>query len=243
RKEKSITNVMENQKNENTLTATGIVCLDFLMHVATVAGRNDFISETGSIRVSYIDYVVRMPSGQLITRSRIHHHSFSAGEASAPRHPVSDASIQALHEAIDKDPTSRFINQRRHLHLAFLEFLGPRRGELAQVTLQALAQAEKMKYPELEMQVFKQGKVATRRVPITNMLLGQARKFINTQRAEIILKHTKNGEPDHGYLFISHTTGAPLAATTLTNEIDDFRRATEISKDTCAHMFRHAFLH
>jgi len=241
RKERSKTNVMQNQKNEDTLSETGRVCLEFLKYIGNLVGKTEFVSETGTIRISLIDYVIKLRSGKLKTGQRIHHHSFSAGEAGSSRAPVSDETIKSLHEAIDADSTSRFVNQRRHLHLSFLEYLGPRRGELAEVTLDSLKKAEKMKYPMLEMNVYKQGKKSKRQIPITNMLLNQAKKFVNTQRATVITKFTKSGRTDHGLLFISHTTGAPLADTTLTNEIYDLTRAAKIEQKACAHMFRHAF--
>lgn len=241
RKEKSKTNIMLNQKNENTVTETGRACIKFLMHVGNLVGKPNFVSETGTIRITFIDYVVKLRSGELKTRQMIHHHSFSAGEAGSPRAAISDETIKGLHEAIDADSTSRFVNQRRHLHLAFLEYLGPRRGELAEVTLDSINKAAKMKHPMLDMNVYKRGKPVIRQVPITNMLLSQAKKFINTQRAEVIKKFKKNGRTDHGFLFISYATGAPLADTTLTNEIHDLRRAAKIEQKACAHMFRHAF--
>lgn len=241
RKEKSKTNIMLNQKNENTLRETGRECLEFLRFIGNLVGRTDFVSETGTIRISLIDYVIKLRSGQLITRQKIHHHSFSAGEASSPRSAISDESIKILHDAIDADNTCRFVNQRRHLHLSFLEHLGPRRGELAELTLESLKQASKMKYPMLEMSVYKQGKTVKRQVPISNMLLNQAKKFINTQRADVIKKYTSSGRVDHGLVFVSHSTGAPLADTTLTNEIHSLAKAAKLEQKACAHMFRHAF--
>lgn len=241
RKEPSTTNVMENQKNENTLCETGRLCLDFLMHTGKLSGKPDFVSENGIIRISWIDYTIRLRSGELRTRQKIHHHSFSAGVAGEPRSPISDKAIQALRDAVDADKTSRFINQRRHLHLSFLEYLGPRRGELAETTVESILDAKKMKHPMIKMVVFKHGKHVTRLVPITNMLISQAERFINTQRAEVIKKFTKSGRTDHGLLFISHTTGAPLSENTLTNEIHDLRTASGIEEKACAHMFRHAF--
>jgi integrase len=241
RQEKSSTNFMQNQKNENTLTETGRVCLEFLRYIGNLAGRPEFVSENGVIRITLIEYIFRLRSGEPRSGRKIHHHTFSAGEAGEPRKPITDASIQALRDAVNVNMSSRFVNQRRHLHLSFLEYLGPRRGELAEVTLDAIIKAERMKHPMLEMTVFKRGKTFTREVPVTNMLLGQTRRFINSQRSEIIKKFTASGRTDHGRLFISHTTGAPLADTTLNNEIHDLRRTSGIEEKACAHMFRHAF--
>jgi integrase len=73
------------------------------------------------------------------------------------------------------------------------------------------------------------------------MLLSQARKFIKTQRAEVIKKYTKSGKLDHDQLFVSFSTGKPLADTAITNEIHILRKAASIEEQACAHMFRHAF--
>ncbi|WDG50134.1 site-specific integrase [Pseudomonas chlororaphis] len=241
RKEKSTTNFMLNQKNENTLREAGRVCLDFLSHTGAIAGKKGFVSETGVIRVTFIDYIIKIRSGRLITRQKMHHHSFSAGEGGDLRSPITDESIEALRRAIDTDTTSRFVNQRRHLQLSFLEYLGPRRGELGEITVKSIIKASKMKYPMLEMNVYKQGKKVVRLAPITNMLLNQAIAYLEIHRAGIITKFTKGSRPDHGLLFVKQATGAPLADTTLTNTLHDLRRAAGIESGACAHMFRHAF--
>lgn len=47
---------------------------------------------------------------------------------------------------------------------------------------------------------------------------------------------------DHGFVFISQTTGKPLQVNTITQELYQLRKAAGIAEQACAHMFRHAFI-
>ncbi len=125
--------------------------------------------------------------------------------------------------------------------MSFLEYIGPRRGELADLTISAINEAYYMKEPMLTLTTLKKGVRATRKIPVSRMLLQEARTHIKYLRSDIIAKFTKSGRADHDLLFISEITGKPLADTTITNEINVLAKAAHMSEQTCAHMFRHAF--
>ncbi|WP_343077593.1 site-specific integrase [Pseudomonas sp.] len=241
RKQRFERNQIQRQKNESTLIKTGQICLKFLQFIGNLAGRQDFVSTTGTIKISNREYFIRNGRRETIKLTTMYHHTFSEGESGDPRNPISKANISKLRQAIDDMPTSRFINQRRHLHLSFLEHAGPRRGELSALTVSAIDKASKMSKPMLDFITLKQGTLKIRQVPVTNILLSQARKFINTQRAEAMKNYTKSGKLDHDQLFVSFSTGKPLADTGITNEIHILRKAAGIEEQACAHMFRHAF--
>jgi site-specific recombinase XerD len=241
RQQFSTVNPIELQKNENTITSTGQEALYFLEHLGRLAGRDNFVSPTGVIKITPYEYTIKLRSGQNIVRTSYYHSSFSLGDAGDSRNPIKVKDIELIRTAINNLNTSRFINQRRHLHISFLEYLGPRAGEIAGITVTAINRAFKMKHPMLELPNFKQGPKSIRQIPVTRMLLTQARKFIKTQRAEAITKFTKKGRPDHDFLFISYNSGAPYAETGITNEMSILRRAAGIQEQACAHMFRHAF--
>lgn len=233
--------LIQRQKNENSLTSTGQVCLKFLRFLGNFSGKPNFVAENGTINITIREYSIVGRNGQIIKKSSLWHHSFTAGEAGDPRNPISPISIKSLRQAADDANTSSFINSRRHLHMSFLEHLGPRRGELAEVKVETINRAWHMKEPLLDLLTLKQGQPVTRQVPVSRLLLKQARTYIKLQRANTIKRFTNGGRPDHGFLFVSERTGEPLADTTITNEIHKLRKAAGISEQACAHMFRHAF--
>ncbi|MDZ5436774.1 tyrosine-type recombinase/integrase [Pseudomonas fluorescens] len=235
--------IRQRQKNSETVNKTGQTCLRFLQHLGNFANRPNFVAPFGTINISYRISTRIGKNGKIYKQESIYHHSFSAGgDAGDPRNPISDASIQALTDAVDAAKTSTFIKFRRHLQLLFLEHSGPRRGELADLTVSAIFRASNMgQNPMLEMTTLKKGIPSTRMVPVSRMLLREAKHYIKFKRPLIIRKFTNSGRPDHDFLFISETTGKPLAETTTTNEINTLARLANIDEKACPHMFRHAF--
>jgi integrase len=235
-------NIRQRQKNSESVNKTGQVCLKFLQFLGNFTKQPNFVAPNGTINISYRWSSHQGKNGQIYKIDTIHHHSFSVGgDPENPRDPISDHSINALKNAIDASNTSRFVSSRRHLHLLFLEHVGPRRGELAELTVSSINTAFSMDEPMLKMITLKKGVPATRLVPVSKMLLREARKHIKLYRSTIIKKFTKTGRADHDFLFISETTGKPLADTTITNEVNTLANLSGISEKACPHMFRHAF--
>lgn len=235
--------IRQRQKNSETANKTGQVCLRFLQHLGNFTNRPNFVAPCGTINISYRISSRIGKNGEVYKQESIYHHSFSAGgDAGDSRNPISDASIQALKEAVDAAKTSTFIKFRRHLQILFLEYTGPRRSELADLTVSAIFKAHRMgENPMVEMSTLKKGVPSSRMIPVSKMLLREAMHYIKFKRPLIIKKFTKSGRPDHDFLFISETTGKPLAETTTTNEINTLARLANIDEKACPHMFRHAF--
>lgn len=241
RKQRYKDRLIQRQKNENTLTSTGQVCLNFLRFLGSFSGKPKFVAEGGIINITIREYTIIGKNGHIIKRTALWHHSFTPGEAGDPRNPIAPKSVKSLRQAADNANTSAFINSRRHLHISFLEHVGPRRGELADIKVEAINRAWQMKIPLLDILTLKQGEPVVRQVPVSRLLLNQARTYIKLQRANAIKRFTKGGRLDHGKLFVSERTGKPLADTTITNEIHLLRKSAGFSEQACAHMFRHAF--
>ncbi|SDO48293.1 Site-specific recombinase XerD [Pseudomonas arsenicoxydans] len=241
RKQRYKDRLIQRQKNENTLTSTGQVCLNFLRFLGNFSGKPNFVAENGVIKTTTREYSIVGHNGQVIKKTSIWHHSFTLGETGDTRNPISPKSVKSLRQAADDANTSSFINSRRHLHISFLEYLGPRRGELADIKVEAINRAWHMKFPVLDLLTLKQGEPVIRQIPVSRVLLQQARTYMKLHRPSAIKIFTKGGRPDHGKLFVSERTGKPLADTTITNEIHTLRKAAGISEQACAHMFRHAF--
>jgi integrase len=234
-------NISRKRKNSKTTNLTAQICLKFLKHLSTYYGNPNFVAPEGIINIQYRTSTRRLANGKIITTTSMYHHSFSVdSDQPITRSAISDKSIKALRDAADADDTSDFINARRHLYMSFLEYHGPRRGELSELTVSGITSLLNEKNPMLTLPTLKRGG-HERQVSIHGVFLDQARDYIRYHRSSAIKKYTKSGKPDHDLLFISETTGKPLAETTLTNEINKLAHLAGIDEKACPHMFRHAF--
>jgi integrase len=242
RSERSSLNPEARKKTETTITAVGRVCLDFLHYVGVFYGDTNFVSEQGTIRATQKDFSISgQDRGKEIKRSYWHHHSFSGGERIKKRNPIPAENIEKLREAVDKAGGSRFLQSRRHCVLAILEQVGPRRGEVVDLRVSEIMKASRMEHPMLKMLNLKQEEDSYRSVPVTHMLLAQLKKHIRLFRNKVI-KSKLGKANDHDYFLVSETTGKPVAADLITNEISNLRLIAGIEEQVCSHMFRHSFV-
>ncbi|WP_367394220.1 tyrosine-type recombinase/integrase [Pseudomonas sp. X4] len=223
-------------RNENTIHDIGSVCLSFLEFIGALFNNERFVAKNGIIK-AYQDKV-KNPAGHYNYVWR--HHSFSSGESREKRKPISQHTIKDLRETANKLPTSDHIAARTQLLISLLENIGGRRGEIAELTIESFHQAMTMKYPSLEFITLKRGRLQTRKVPVTRMLLNEIHDYIEVYRADIIDK-CLNGK-DHGFVLVAETTGAPYSPDSVTNEIRQLRIKSGISEPATAHLFRHAFI-
>ena len=136
---------------------------------------------------------------------------------------------------------SRFIQQRQQCLITCLEATGARVGELAKLRVNDILDAFKMGLPMLKISTLKREKGAFRLIPVAKMFIAELKSHINIQRQAVIKKHF-GSKKDHGFFFVSETTGMPLLSTTLSEEIYRIRAVAGIEEEACAHMFRHAFI-
>ncbi|WP_029654873.1 tyrosine-type recombinase/integrase [Marinobacter daepoensis] len=242
RSERSSQNPEARKKTETTLTAVGRVCLDFLEYVGAFYGDSSFVSEQGTIRATKKDFSIPSRNrGKDIKRSYWHHHSFSSGERIKKRNPIPAENIEKLRKAVDKAGGSRFLQSRRHCVLSILEQVGPRRGEVVELRVSEIMKASGMEHPMLKILNLKQGEDSYRSVPVTHMLLAQLKKHIRLFRNKVI-KSKLGKVNDHDFFLVSETTGKPVGADLITNEISKLRSIAGIEEQACAHMFRHSFV-
>ncbi len=229
------------RKNENTITAVGRVCLDFLSFVGLFYNEPNFVAQDGIIIASKKEVKIKSNSGETLkTESYWHHHSFSEGERQKTRDKISKENISRLRDAVWHEG-SRFIQARRLCLISLLENTGARRGEIAQLLVSDILKADNMSEPMLRIPTLKQGDEIYRLVPIHKQLLAELKRYIRIFRKPVI-KGTIGTGNDHDYFFLSEITGKPLKAETLSAEISDIRKIAGIDEKVCAHMFRHAFV-
>lgn len=104
--------------------------------------------------------------------------------------------------------SSKFIVKRRDIQISCLENTGARRGEIADITVRDVQAASIMDEPMLRLLTLKNDS-GERMIPVSRMFINDLLKFIRINRAPVI-RRTIGKEKDHGWLFISETTGKNL---------------------------------
>lgn len=237
-------NSEEKRKGENTITATGRVCLDFLNFVGNIYEDETFVHPHGTILAESKDYRAPLDSqsyhSKYVFRTYWHHHTFSSGDRVKSRNPISRATIDLLRETIHQVSSSSFIKERRQCYITLLEHTGARRGELALLKIEDILSLTQQKEPMLKLATLKQGTIKYRMIPVHRVILPELLRYIRIYRNRIV-RNTIGQKNDHGYFFVSETTGKILSEETLTSEIYILRKAANINEQSCSHMFRHAF--
>lgn len=229
-------------RNANTIINIGRNCLDLLDCVGRFHHQPDFVSKEGRIRAERKEAHMRIEGRE---EKRIvkywHHHSFPTPDSKVKVLPVNKHHIQQLYIAVNQISASFFLKQRRQTMLMMLEVTGGRCGEIAALTVNSVNAAKAMEAPLLELITLKRHGNHTRQIPISHPDLDQLINFIEKQRC-LIIRRTLGTNQDHGYVFISETSGRPLEAQTLSQEIFTLVKQAGIHERVHAHMFRHRFI-
>lgn len=241
RKETSNFNPSQPKKSETSVIATGKIWLDFLSFVGWFYGDREFVSEQGAIRAREEKFVTMTRSGKKISQTYMVHHSFGRPHREHRRSPVTRQQIEQLKAAIRKDKTTAFVKVRRACLIELLTDTGARRTELANLMVDDVLRALEMEHPLLRLDTLKQDEYSERHIPVFATALKKLRQYIEVERRKI-MRNVYKGKKDHGYFFISSTTGKPLSSPVISNEINHLRKVAGIKSQLCPHMFRHAFI-
>jgi len=241
RREPSISNPSQPKKSEASVIATGKVWLDFLSFVGRFYGDNDFVSAEGTIRAREETFATTTRSGKKITSTYLTHHSFGKPNREHRRLPITKEQIALLKASIRKDTVPATVKVRRACMIDLLTDTGARRTELANLKVADVLRAMEMEHPLLRLDTLKREEGAERYVPVFSTALRKLRQYIEVERRKIMRSVYKGGK-DHGYFFVSSTTGKPLTSSVISNEILQLRKLAGIKSQLTAHMFRHAFI-
>lgn len=241
RKETSNFNPSQPKKSETSVIATGKIWLDFLNFVGWFYGDHQFVSVQGTIRAREEKFVTITRSGKKISQTYMVHHSFGRPHREHRRSPVTRQQIEQLKAAIRKDKATAFVKVRRACLIELLTDTGARRTELANLMVDDVLRALEMEHPLLRLDTLKREEGAERYVPVFATALKKLRQYIEVERRRVMRKIYEGGK-DHGYFFVSSTTGEPLTSPVISNEINHLRRVAGIKSQLCPHMFRHAFI-
>lgn len=229
------------RKSETSVVATGKVWLDFLGFVGRLYGVPNFVSLEGAIRAREEKYATVSRNGKKIYRTYLTHHSFGEPHREHRRSPITKEQIEQLKAAIRKDKAPAFVRVRRACMIELFSDTGARRTEVANLKVDDVLKALELEHPVLRLDTLKQGEGAERYVPVFSTALEKLKQYIEVERRKIMRTVYKGGK-DHGYFFVSATTGRPLTSAAISNEINHLRKVAGIKSQVCAHMFRHAFI-
>ncbi len=232
-------------RDANTIINIGRNCLDFLGCVGRFHDQSDFVGKKGRIKAEQKEFqikFVRRSSGRnTLVRKYWHHNVFPMPDSKVKVLPINTINIKKLREAVSQISNSIFLKRRRQIMLMMLEVTGGRRGEIANLTVNSVMSAKAMTEPVLELITLKRRASHTRKIPIPRPDLDMLISFIEKQRYQIVRK-TVGTRNDHGYVFVSETSGNPIKSQTISQEMYALAKATGIDEKAHAHMFRHRFI-
>ncbi|MDA0155134.1 site-specific integrase [Vibrio sp. Makdt] len=237
------------KRKYNTVISIGKRCLDFLKLVEETNHLKFFIGTTSghaiTISVEKRSRKIEGYSGTHDTFS-YKHISFPDPNATNKKTPISID----VHDKLFNYLRSNNNIQVRERDLALfhaLDQLGARRAEIINIRVSDIKDALRSndKFPRLRLINLKQ-KDAERKeryVPVSRVFLSEISNYIRRYRRVLIKnKLGKAKANDHGYLFVSTTTGKPLSEDTLTTYFTNWRNALGIEEELHAHLFRHTYV-
>ncbi|CAI8947572.1 tyrosine-type recombinase/integrase [Pseudomonas zeae] len=234
-------------RNQNSALNIIRNCLDFIHYLTS------FFDRPARITIVSKPYAILQQDGTRIMRRGLSHAAMPLETRVSRRLPISAAQIKHLRLAAFRDHTaSAFVKERRRVMIRLLEITGGRRLELKHLTVASIAQAKQTGH--LRMLVVKQvaqtlaasglGKnehLTYREIPINPGDLQLLADYNEFHRLPLMARIWQD-QRDHGYLFVSETTGLPLRANTLTFEIQKLRTLAQITEPVSPHLFRHRFI-
>ncbi len=188
-------------------------------------------------------YIIKSTKGgRDITKKYWHHESFPPPSPEVRRHPIGDEYISLLRKAVVKTCRVPFLRQRKLLTIRLLDATGARRIEVVHITMSSVAAARAMVKrggaPFLRVPTYKKHAGPRERLlPIDEVLLAALEDFINIFRAPVVEK----AGFECGYVLVSHR-GTKLEPNTLTQELNQLRKAADIKGKAHPHLFRHRYV-
>ena len=203
-------------------------------------GREDF----NSIRVEEKEFKITMQGNKKpIIKYYWQHNSFPKPDNKKKRHPISDKAARAIKDAIRNHSDSRIVKRNTCLLQAY-EQTGGRRTEVAMISVNDVQTAiqSNLDCPMLRLNTLKRkDNNAERLVPVPRTFIDNLMDYISTNRRRII-RDTIGVSNDHGFVFISHTTGKPLSPDTISTYMINWRREAGIEDQAFVHLIRHAYI-
>jgi integrase len=237
------------KRKANAVISIGKRCIDFLQLVQVVNHLRFFIGTTPENAITITEVKnSRKVEGYSVTieTTSFKHTSFPLPNAKNKKTPIS----LDVHDKLFNHLKANKNIQVRERDLAIfhvLDQVGARRAEIINIRVSDVKAAlrSKDKYPSLRLINLKQkdAERKERSVPVSRVFLSELSNYIRRYRRPLV--KSKLGEAkgnDHGYLFVSTTSGNPLSEDTLTTYFSVWREALGIEDELHAHLFRHTYI-
>lgn len=229
------------RKNNQVITI-GNQCIDFLFFIQNLYKISNLIGTTSlyKIKVIYKSKATREKAKNGFRNGHYIHYSFPHQNNKKTRLPVSFHAIKKLREYI-KSSYVRPLAFRQLCIVETLEYTGARRAEVCLLKVQDIIDAltTPSKSPLLRLTTLKNKKKKERVVPVPRNFLENLSIYIRFFRKPLILKSI-GMQNDHGFLFISHTSGLPLTPDTITTYFYNWGKS--LNENVHPHSFRHLFI-
>jgi len=238
-------NLGELVRSNNHVIQIAHRCLDFLSFVEYFHGIENFIGKgvENAIRVTIKKFKISIEGSKHKKEIEvISHTAIPSKDAVRSRFPVSEDDALKVWDYI-RTQKNREKRLRDIALYQCLEQLGARITEIHLITIKDIENAIKSgKNPHLTLTTLKRkDDNVTRSIPVTSALLADIKEYINKVRRKII-KRTIGKANDHGYLFVSLTTGKALQSATLTKYMNKWKYELGIKGGLHPHLYRHAFI-
>lgn len=240
------TSMGDRVRTNNQVIKIGRTCIDFLRFVADFHAVENFIGQENfnAIKVEEKEFkIVPEDSKKPIIKYYWQHNSFPSPDNKNKRHPISDDAVKALKKVIRSQIDSKLMKRNLCLFQAY-EQTGGRRTEIAMLKVSDVKKAyeSELECPMLRLQTLKRkDQNSFRQVPVPWIFIDNLMDYISTNRRRIIRKTIGIGN-DHGYLFISHTTGKPLTPDTISTYMNNWRAESGVEDQAFVHLIRHAYI-
>lgn len=220
-------------------------CLDFLMFIKDSHNLENFIGEgqENAIKVKCRYYKIPIEGSKYKKEiTMITHQCIPTKDAVKRRLPVSQDSALKVWEFIQNQSNPEKLMRDSALYQC-LEQLGGRVSEIHFIKVNDVEKAVNSGgNPFLVLTTLKRKDGNCRRsIPVTHSLLSCLMLYIKKVRRKVI-KRTMGKRSDHGYLFVSLTTGKPFQSSSTTTYMNSWKKSVGIKGEFHPHLFRHAFI-
>lgn len=245
-------NFLQAEKNQNGEPAReierviqiGRQCIDFLVYLQELNDLDNFIGQGKQfrIKIKVKKYKVYVEGNKKpLEKEYFHHNSFPTPDPVRKRHPVSKDALNKIKQFVMKT-SDRGLRRRNLAIIQTFEQTGTRRTEALLTTVDNVRDAinSSEACPRLKFVTLKRSS-HERLIPVPRVYLENLMDYINTTRRSVVYK--KLGKKnDHGFVFVSHTSGKPLSSDTISTYMGNWRRSAGIEDEFFAHLIRHYFI-
>lgn len=228
-------------RSSNQVRTIGRQCLEFLIFIGELYNLKYFIGETEAYNI-LINKKKNIRKNKFSNSISVSHSSFPLPSNKQKRYPLSNEVASIVYKHVTKNPNIS-LRIRNTCLIDTLEQTGARRQEILLIRVEDVSKAlqSELICPMLQLRTLKARRESFRVIPVPKTYLQNLSLYIRRFRKKII-ERTIGLSNDHGYVFISHSTGKQLSPDTFTTYMHNWARETNLSGQAFAHLYRHRFI-